>query len=89
MCCKALLLGLFVISTLFLLPGAGLAGRLGCQNCLKSLPISDPVLVQLFLMELRSSETWRRRSSSFFFNQETLSSWREAPRLNWRAIYFS
>jgi hypothetical protein len=69
--------------------GAGLAGLLFCQNCLNSFPTSLPVLVQLFRMLSLSSVTWRRRSSSFFFSQLTLSSLREAPRLNWRAMYFS
>lgn len=61
---------------------AGLPGRLACQNCLNSFPNSWPVVDQLVRIASLISVTWRFRSNSFFFNQETLSSCREVPRLN-------
>lgn len=76
-----------------LLNRAGLAGRLGGrlagQNCRSSRLSSWPVEDQLVVIFSRRSWTWRLRSISFFLSQLTLSSWREVPRLNCRAMYFS
>ena len=66
---------------------AGLEGRLFCQNWRSSLPTSWPVVDQLFRIVSRSSKTWRLMSSSFFFSQDTLSSFRDVPRFSCRAIY--
>lgn len=68
---------------------AGLAGLLLCQNCLKSLLSSWPVVAQLDLMLSRSSAMVRLTSSSFFLSHETLSSLRDVPRFNCRSIYWS
>lgn len=76
-------------SLVLLLKRAGLWGRLAGQNWRSSRLSSWPVEDQLLVMLSRSSWTWRLMSISFFLSQLTLSSWREVPRLNWRATYFS
>lgn len=68
---------------------AGLCGRLAGQYWRSSLLSSWPVVDQLVRMLSLSSWAWRLRSSSFFFSQLTLSSWRDVPRLSCRAMYFS
>lgn len=68
---------------------AGLWGRLVGQNWRSSLPSSWPVVDQLERMLSRSSCTCRLMSSSFFFSHDTLSSWRDVPRLSCRDMYFS
>ena len=77
------------MSILFLALGAGLPGRLFCQSCRNSRPSSWPVLVQLCRILSRISATCRLISSSFFFSHDTFSSCLEAPRLNWREMYWS
>ncbi len=76
-------------SPLFIILGPGLPGLLLGQYFCNSFCNSWPVVVQFVRMLSRISVTWRFKSSSFFLSHETLSSWREVPRLNWRAMYFS